>query len=674
MMNQTPTRVSLMWKANLTVVWQFLWLSAVMLSPIVGLEQGQAAEKAAPKTIKLKVLVLNYDPIIGGKRLHVEMNFNDPRALADGYMADIKSATRGLIDFEIVEWRDLNEIYAREDGGIYKVEDYVRMRRANSGWPKSIVADYPRLLNEQGVVPRIDEGSIDEVWVFGDHYFGLWEASMAGPGAFNINGGVYPNVPTARPFAFYGFNYERGVAEMLHNTAHRVEATMNRTYGDWNLAKPANNWELFSANASQSNGTAGVGTCHWPPNAQSDYDYGNRREVMSYADDFLNYPTLTLKKKRVSARTWSPNGLDYHRDYMKWYFARLPKASGVNADGKLNNWLPYIFDFQNYDREGKPKPPQAHVVKCQIKANTMAVTVGLSSPSGIDPGTVPFASAELVVDGKAIASKDLFIPDKKTGTYRAVSYVFPEVTELPRKSLRFRIKGQMIKTLDKTSFADQEWMLVASGSAWEALPATVGRETESATARWIIETGGKVGLKGSPDWIENAAVIPSTKSLPVERIYFWNEGNPKIVPLAWSDVGSFRIYKELDSLELRAHPIGDRSCALLAAMPQLRNLNLHACGITDAGLKQLEPLTNIERLDIGYSQGKITDEGAKSLLKMPKLKFLNIYGSSIGDETLRNVLARLSDLETVEVTSTKVTGEGIAALKRVKPSINVINR
>ena len=201
MMNQTPTRVSLMWKANLTVVWQFLWLSAVMLSPIVGLEQGQAAEKAAPKTIKLKVLVLNYDPIIGGKRLHMELNFNDPRSLADGYMADMKSATKGLIDFEIVEWRDLDEIYAREDGGIYKVEDYVKMRRANSGWPKSIVADYPRLLNEQGVVPRIDEGSIDEVWVFGDHYFGLWEASMAGPGAFNINGGVYPRCCTTQPTA-----------------------------------------------------------------------------------------------------------------------------------------------------------------------------------------------------------------------------------------------------------------------------------------------------------------------------------------------------------------------------------------------------------------------------------------------------------------------------------------
>ncbi len=429
-----------------------------------------------PRTIKLKVLVLNYDPFIGGKRLHVELNFNDPRSLAEGYIADMKTATRGLIGFEIVEWRDLDEIYAREDGGVYNVEDYVRMRRANSGWPKSIVADYPRLLKEQGVVPKIDEGLIDEVWVFGDHYFGLWEASMAGPGAFFINGGVYPNVPSARPFAFYGFNYERGVAEMFHNTAHRVEATMNRTYGGWNLAKPVNNWELFSANASQSNGTAGVGTCHWPPNAQSDYDYANRREVMSYADDFLNYPNLTLKKQPVSAKTWSPDGLDPQRDYMKWYFARLPKASGVNTDGKLNNWLPYIFDFQNYDQQGKPKPPQAHVVKCDFETNTMTVTVGLSCPSGIDPSTVPLASAELVVNGKAIASKRLLIPDKESGTYRTVSYVFSELTVLPRKSLKFRIKGRMIETLDKTSFANQDWTLVASGSTWEAVPAPITKE------------------------------------------------------------------------------------------------------------------------------------------------------------------------------------------------------
>jgi len=45
---------------------------------------------------------------------------------------------------------------------------------------------------------------------------------------------------------------------------------MNRTCGDWNLEEPRNNWERFRANADQSNGEAGVGTCHWPANAQKD--------------------------------------------------------------------------------------------------------------------------------------------------------------------------------------------------------------------------------------------------------------------------------------------------------------------------------------------------------------------------------------------------------------------
>src|SRR5215203_1584631 len=133
----------------------------------------------------------------------------------------------------------------------------------------------------------VSRGLVDEVWIFSDHFFGLWEASMAGPDAFFINGGVYPEVPSSRPFAFYGFNYERGVAEMMHDAAHRTEATLNRVYGKWNLAAPASAWDKFSANFTQSKGVAGVGTCHWPANAERDYDYGNAREVDSWADAFL---------------------------------------------------------------------------------------------------------------------------------------------------------------------------------------------------------------------------------------------------------------------------------------------------------------------------------------------------------------------------------------------------
>ena len=51
---------------------------------------------------------------------------------------------------------------------------------------------------------------------------------------------------------------------------------------------------------------------------------------------------------------------------------------------------------------------------------------------------------------------------------------------------------------------------------------------------------------------------------------------------------------------------------------------------------------------------------------------MNIYSSSISDETLRDVFAKLPDLESVELTTTNVTENGIAELKKANPKLNVI--
>jgi hypothetical protein len=318
--------------------------------------QTDADPLRGERPIVIKILVLNYAPIHEDRRLWEIFNWNDPRKLAEEYAADLHKASGGLVSFEIAEWRDLDEIYARVDEEPPSLADYVKGRREGT-LKEGNPPDYPRLIDEQKVVPLIDDRAVDEVWIFGDHFFGLWEASMAGPGAFFINGGVYPEVKSRRPFAFYGFNYERGVAEMLHNTCHRTEATMNRIYGEWNLAKPQNNWEKFSANNTQSNGVAGVGTCHWPPNGAFDYDYGNLRMVDSWADDFLNYPHLTGATRGVSVATWSEKGGDHQRNYLKWYFSHLPRAPGTNRDRRLNNWWRYIYEFDHYDAEGRPKRP-----------------------------------------------------------------------------------------------------------------------------------------------------------------------------------------------------------------------------------------------------------------------------------------------------------------------------
>ena len=379
--------------------------------------------------LTVRVLVLNYDPIVPGegkRTLSQVFNWNSPAMMVRQYKEAMEYASGGYLFFDIVAFRNLNEIYAQEGDFRYTIEEYVKNRKSGKDWRPNGMADYPRLLKEQNVAPLVDDGRVDEVWVFGDHFFGLWEASMAGPGAFFINGGVYPQVPTRRPFAFYGFNYERGVAEMMHNTSHRTEATMNRAYGPWNLKEPRNNWEKFSANDTQSGGLAGVGTCHWPANATGDYDYGNQREVASWAHGFLKYPQVEFTRRDVTSATWS-KGPDYHLDYMKYYFAHLPRASGVNADGRQNNWMKYVFDFQSYDTNGQPLPASAELISGNVtdaKAKTHLLRVAYRSAEQVNFLSLDDDDISVTgPDGNALEVKLVAGNEEGNRSYRVAHYM-----------------------------------------------------------------------------------------------------------------------------------------------------------------------------------------------------------------------------------------------------------
>lgn len=304
--------------------------------------------------ITVKVLVINFDPIVpGDERLSKHCGWNKPRELADGYIADVKTSSNNFIQYQIVEWRDVDAFPVKLDGFRYTVDAYLSAWKKETPWHEPDGTDYEATIVQYGIDKAIDSGKADEVWWFGAPYMGFWESAMAGPRAFYINGGVYEKVRTTRPFAIMGFNYERGVAEMLHDLCHRTESTMSRIYGGWEVDKLTTNWARFAANFTQSKGVAAVGTCHWPPNAEKDYDYANPRVVRSSADDWLNYPKLSGRTRNVSCETWG--GPDYHRNYMKWWFAHLPRAPGVNEDGRLNNWWRYVFEFDKYTENGQKR-------------------------------------------------------------------------------------------------------------------------------------------------------------------------------------------------------------------------------------------------------------------------------------------------------------------------------
>lgn len=294
--------------------------------------------------LRPKVLVVNYDPIIRskeGQRLHEVCGWNDPRELAKEYIADIKKVSWDMVNYEIGQWIDADEFPAKLDKFRYTEQQYLACFHQKAKWHMPDACDYIEIIRTNKITQMVDEDKIDEVWLFGAPYFGWFESCMAGKGAFYINGTPLPDVQCNRAFVIMGFNYERGVDCMLEDFCHRTETTMEHVFGGWKAGKTRNDWERFTLYDRVAPGKSACGSCHWAPNSKGDYDWGNKRNVWSTCDDWLNYPNLAGKKRKVNCEEW---GNGDQRQHHLWWLLHLPKTPGKTND-KLNNWWLYVINF-----------------------------------------------------------------------------------------------------------------------------------------------------------------------------------------------------------------------------------------------------------------------------------------------------------------------------------------
>lgn len=302
-------------------------------------------------TLNIKVMVINYDPIIkseGNRRLHEVCKWNDPHVLAKGYANDLKECSGRYANFQIVEWVDADFFPAKLDGFQYTVESYMECYRKWSGWHEPDGVDYKAIIADYKLDKRVENGEIDEVWLFGAPFLGFWESTMAGEGSYFCNSSPVPDVNCSKIFIIMGFNYERGVGEMLEDFGHRTESIMWHVFGSWE-PKETHAWNKFTLYDKVAPNKSACGNVHFAPNSTSDYEWGNKTEVWSSCDDWLDYPNLTGKKRIVSSNEWGNGDI---REHHKWWFRHLPKANGT-TDGKLNNWWRYIIDFNSYPESRK---------------------------------------------------------------------------------------------------------------------------------------------------------------------------------------------------------------------------------------------------------------------------------------------------------------------------------
>jgi hypothetical protein len=307
--------------------------------------EPQAASKPASRgvaPVKKKVLVISFNPRIkaqGGKPLTQVLGWFDPAELTKQYVADIKEASYGYLNYEVVEFKELDEWPLKTDGFRYDETAFLGAWQKQNGFHDPDAFDYPHFVAEHNLVDRVESGELDEVWLWGMPYAGFWESHMVGPQAYFCNSPAmkYPGKGYKR-FIVMGFNYQRDVGQALHSFGHRTESLLAHI---WQSKRAGQNlWELFTCIDKDHPGKAQVGNVHFAPNSERDYDVGNARTVMSACDDWLTFPTLPGVFRPVTSADWG-NGNE--RAHMLWWLKRIPHVNG-ETQGISNNWWEYMAD------------------------------------------------------------------------------------------------------------------------------------------------------------------------------------------------------------------------------------------------------------------------------------------------------------------------------------------
>ena len=295
-----------------------------------------------PEPVKRRVSLIIHNPRVpsaGNEHLDKVLRWNDTGRLIEGYISDLRECSGGYLNYEIVETITVDKFPRKADGFTYTADGFVKAWNERKGFHDPDLVDYDALLEEFEMVRKVNENLVDEFWLFAFPYAGYYESIMGGPGAFWCNAPPLTQTAHAKKrFIIMGFNYQRGVGEMLEAFGHRAESIMKYTFrrerGDDNL------WERFIRHEFKNPGQAEVGWMHYAPNSERDYDWGNKRKVLSRWRTWRNFPNLAGEAETVDCHDWGDGDIRLHH---KWWFELLPKIGG-SANGIAYNWWQYIVD------------------------------------------------------------------------------------------------------------------------------------------------------------------------------------------------------------------------------------------------------------------------------------------------------------------------------------------
>lgn len=345
--------------------------------------------------ITVPVVIINYLPTVDG--ILLDMN-RAPDGYYDLFNSTLERAKAKILGDKIVEKNAIEEGTRFRDYATNKIDPYISLdvvgyinvyeldltfwiKTTSNGKPVDMkTVEYFKLFERLNMKNFVDNLGVKEVWItmFSKDefpsviknnmadittYYGLPESNMSSPLTGDISNSYrHPNdLPKySKTYVVYGNSGHRGADTDLHNRGHQIEAQLSHIDRDliWNNAfLPTSTKKEFR-----------LGNCHWPPNAKSDYDYGNKVAVKS---DIASYQPSGGTYLEVNVDTWlgkkylfpmSATNIIGESNYdndaqVKWFIYWWQSIPGYNNTIPYNNTtLENWWDiFYNWDEAIKSK-------------------------------------------------------------------------------------------------------------------------------------------------------------------------------------------------------------------------------------------------------------------------------------------------------------------------------
>jgi serine/threonine protein kinase/Leucine-rich repeat (LRR) protein len=240
-------------------------------------------------------------------------------------------------------------------------------------------------------------------------------------------------------------------------------------------------------------------------------------------------------------------------------------------------------------------------------------------------------------------------------------------TEVTDASLPTILKAQRLEEIDLTetnvsaqSFATLKKVYPHAKISWS--------EPNHTAAMTVLACGGTVSVHSAKDTAQQ--FIKNRADLPVEFFEVTQVNLAKTAcPLSelWPTLLNPRL-KALALLDLSDRPITDSDLQAIKDLKHLRRLVLDRTNIHGQGLVYLQRLPQLKELSLNCRSLDllIIESGGFS-----KLERLSLSKSSISDSAIEHLI-KLDGLKELDLTETKVTSMGIAALKKSCPKCRIV--